>query len=288
MIAAAAAFLIWGMYPVFFRQIAHVPAAEILAWRIVFSCVILLVPFLASRRLNAPWALLRQPRRLLAVVAAAFFLSLNWFVFIYAVNSGQILQASLGYFLNPMLVSLVGVVFFSERLQWLKKLSVAVAMGGMLLTFVVANVVPVLALVMACSFAIYAVIRKVSPLDSSSGLLFETLVLVPVAIGWLIWNDTGLGQYDLTTVFWLAGSGVMTLVPLLAAIFAAQRIPLSTFGLFQYISPTMQLLIAVLVYGESMDLARSIAFTTTLLAVVLFVAGAIAERRSQATARLST
>lgn len=288
LLAALTAFATWGIYPIFFRQLAHIEPMQILAWRVIWSCTVLVILFTLIPRLQVPWHKLRSMRQLGLIVLATTLISINWFVFIYAVSAGEILQASLGYFLNPTLSALLGIAVFGERLNRLKQLAIVVALLGMMATFLVAGVVPVLSLSMACSFALYSAIRKRSILDSASGLYLETLLLLPLAALYLAWTPLAVGTFEPVTAFWLVASGIMTLIPLLSAVYATRRIPLSTFGLFQYIAPTMHLLIAIGLYNETLDLSRTLAFAVTLASVSLFVAGILRDRRQERRRRIQT
>lgn len=281
LIAALAAFFTWGIYPIFFRQLSHIPPIEVMAWRTLWSCAVLAMMFAVLPQLQIPWAKLRSAKEISLVFIAALLLSTNWFVFIYAVSIGEILQASLGYFLNPTLSGMIGIAVFGERLGRLKNLSILVALLGMIATFLVAGVVPVLSLTMACSFAVYAAIRKRSCLDSASGLFLETLMILPIAAIFLAVTPLSSQTFEPLTAFWLIASGMMTLIPLLAAVYAARRISLSTFGLIQYIAPTMHLIIAIMIYEEKLDPARTMAFATTSVAVALFIAGILKKRRRE-------
>lgn len=277
LIAAVIAFGLWGVYPIFYHQLADIAPAQILAWRVVWSFALIAVMFGSFSRLRIPWDRLRSVRQWGLILLAAILVSTNWFVFIYTVSIGEILQASLGYFLNPTISALIGILIFKERLGWLKQSSVAVAIIGMTATFVIAGVLPVYSLVMATSFALYTAIRKRSALDSASGLYLETMTLMPVAVAFLWLTPLQPRTFEPLNAFWLIASGALTLLPLLAVVYASRRIDLSTLGLFQYIAPTMHLFIAVGLYGETLDQSRLLAFTTTLLAVALFTAGIFQE-----------
>lgn len=279
-IAALIAFTTWGIYPIFYHHLAVIEPMQVLAWRILWSCAVMALLFIFVPRLTLPWEKLRVASTWLWILIATVLISINWFIFIYAVSTGEILQASLGYFLNPTVSALIGILFFGERLARLKKMSIAVALIGMTITFLVAGVVPVLALSMAAAFAVYAAVRKRSALDSASGLYLETLVLVPAGIAYLWLMPLSQQTFEPRIMSLLAVSGILTIIPLLTVVYAAKRIPLSTLGLFQYITPVMHLFIAVLIYGEVIDLSRKLAFATTLVAVALFV-GAILQERQQ-------
>ncbi|MEZ5661028.1 MAG: EamA family transporter RarD [Burkholderiaceae bacterium] len=278
--ASMLAFGTWAVYPLFYKQLAHLPAAEVMAHRVVWSCVLLLIGMLWTRRLRqAAWDF--ADLKVLAQVAlATLFISTNWFIFIYAVSSNRILEASLGYFLNPVVTAMLGVIFLRERPDFWRGAAIVVATTGMLTTFVVAGMVPVLSLTLAGSFGFYSLIRKRSKLDSGGGLFFETALIAPFALAWLSENGTAPAQLSSADWAWLISAGALTIVPLLAVVYAAKRIELGTLGFMQYLAPSGHLLIAVFVYDEPVDLARAIAFSSTLLAVALFSAGALRGWRS--------
>ncbi|MEZ5652400.1 MAG: EamA family transporter RarD [Burkholderiaceae bacterium] len=272
--AAVLAFGTWAVYPLFYKQLAHLSASEVMAHRVVWSAALLLLGMLWTRRLRqAAWEF-TEVKVLAQVALATLFISTNWFIFIYAVSSNRILEASLGYFLNPVVTALLGVIFLRERPDRLRAAAIVVAALGMLATFLIAGVVPVLSLTLAFSFGFYSLLRKRSPLDSAGGLFFETALIAPFALAWLSENGSAPAQLAWSDWAWLITAGAITVVPLLAVVYAAKRIELGTLGFLQYIAPSGHLLIAVIVYQEPIDLSRAIAFSSTLLAVMLFSAGA--------------
>lgn len=273
--AAILAFSTWGLYPIFYKQLQSIAPLEVLAHRVVWSFIFLAVGLVLWRGVNGLRVGLSSPATAWKVLLAAAIISLNWFVFIYAVSSGQILEASLGYFLNPVISALVGRIMLGERHNRWQNAAVWVAGIGMLLTFLVSGVIPWISLVLAVSFAFYSLIRKQSELDSANGLLLETLVLVPAACAYLWLSDAQFVGHGSVLVFWLVAAGALTLVPLLSVVYAAKRIRLSTLGFFQYIAPSAHLAIAVGLYREPLDLARMMAFGVTLIAVTLYVAGSV-------------
>jgi len=276
-LSGIAAYTLWGFFPLYFHQLQRVDAFDVLAWRIVLSCALLGGAMLLWRgvaRLKAAiWPLRQWP----LVLAAAAVISINWLVFIVAIAEGEVLQSSLGYFLVPLVNSLLGILVFGERPNRWKIASFVLAALGMLASFAVAGVLPGYALTLAASFGIYGMLRKRMALDSTTGLLLETVLLAPVAFGWLLVAGQPVAQHALDTRVWLMLSGIVTLVPLLLMGFAAQRIELGTLGVLQYIAPVMHFLLALAVFGEALDTARSIAFATTIVAVALWLTGAFAS-----------
>lgn len=272
------AYTAWGFFPLYFKQLGEVSALDVLAWRIVLSAALLGVAMLlwhGPRRLaRAVWPL-RHWRLVLAATAA---ISINWLTFIVAIDEGEVLQSSLGYFLVPLVNSLLGMLVFGERANRWKVASISVAALGMLTSFLVAGVLPGYALVLASSFGLYGMLRKRMTLDSTTGLLLETLLLTPVALGWLLLGGAPLGSFAPDTRHWLMLSGAVTLLPLLLMVFAARRIELGTLGVLQYITPVMHFCIAIGLYGEALDPARLVAFGTTTAAVGLWLVGSAGTR----------
>lgn len=273
--AAILAFSTWGLYPIFYKQLQSIAAIEVLAHRVVWSFLCLAIGLLIWRGVRGLQPGLTSPRTAWLVLLAAGIISLNWFIFIYAVSTGRILEAGLGYFLNPVITTLVGRVVLGERHNRWQNAAIWVAGIGMTLTFVVSGVVPWISLVLAISFALYSLIRKQSELDSANGLLLETLVLVPAAAAFLWISDAQFSGHGTVLMFWLVAAGMLTLVPLLSVVYAAKRIRLSTLGFFQYIAPSAHFVIAIGLYREPVDLARAMALGVTMLAVALYVTGSI-------------
>lgn len=285
---AGAAYLLWGLFPVYFKALAQVPATEILAHRMVWSLAFCAVLLLALRR----WAWLRtvvaQPRVLAAFVVSAAVVSINWGVYIWAVNADRVVDASLGYFINPLVNVLFGALLLSERLHRDQWAAVGIAAAGVAWLTWQAGGVPWIGLVLAFSFATYGLLRKRAALGSIEGLTLETLLLFPLAFGYLAW----LAQIDRNTFFaagaatqWLlAAAGPVTALPLLFFAAGARRIAFSTLGILQYIAPTLQLLVGVWVYGEPFEPAKAIGYALIWIALAVFTAGGLRRmRRPQAT-----
>ena len=278
--AAAFAFVVWGFFPIYFKRLDELSSLEILAWRIVCSFAVI-APALLIR--PGPRALVRRLatlRRRWPIVAATALISVNWLVFILAVTDGRVIEAGLGYFLVPLVNSGLGILFFGERPNRWRIGALAVAAAGMALAFLVAGTLPFVSLTLAATFGLYGAVRKASELDSATGLLLETALLVPLAGIYLLVAGTSPATLDGATLGWLLASGVLTLAPLFAVVVAARRLEMGTVGVFQYITPTMQLGFAVWLYGEHFDAARTVALASTLVAVMLWLAGARAPRRA--------
>ena len=282
---AALAYTAWGLLPVFFKQLVQVNAFEIVMHRMVWSLVFLLCVLAVLKR----WAwlrdLARQPRVLLAFAASALLLSVNWSVYVWAVQNAHMVDASLGYFILPLVNVALGFAFLNERPRPGQWLAVAVAAAGVLWLTVQAGRLPWVALVLAITFGIYGLLRKLAKLGALEGLTLETLLLSPMAVGmlaWWAWNGQGaLVQGDSATLGWLLLAGPLTAIPLLLFAAGARRIPMATLGILQYISPSLQMLLGVWLYGEAFEPARAIGFYLIWAALVLYSADSIWNARKQ-------
>lgn len=282
---AIAAYAIWGLFPAYWKWLHAVPALQVIAHRVLWSWLILAAVVLVARR----WREIRAaavPRVLGLYLLAALLVSLNWLVYVWAVNQGQIVQTSLGYFINPLLSVLIGVVFLRERLQPWQWLPIALAFIGVAQLTVVYGSLPWISLVLAGTFACYGLVKKMAPLNSLFGLTLETGLLMPVALIYLLSvehaHSGAFLHSDTTTNLLLIGAGFVTTAPLLLFASAAQRIPLSLMGILQYIAPTLQFLLGVLVYREPFSTDQLIGFGLVWAALVIFAAGGLLARRSQA------
>lgn len=270
--SAVLAFATWGIYPLFFKQLSRFGVIEILSHRVVWSFVILLIGFIALSHLRSALRQIRAPGCFASVLLSTLFISINWYCFIYAVSAGRVLEASLGYFLIPVVNTIFGIVFFGERLNRLKTIAVAISCAGIVVAFMVAEIAPFIPVCIALSFGAYVLMRKRSALDSATGLFFETLLLCPFAMVFLLIADTTPLSATVDTGL-LVFSGVITLLPLFAMVVAARRIEFNTLGFLQYITPIGHFLIAVFVYEETISLGYGLAFATTWIAIALYVFG---------------
>ncbi|MEM9386203.1 MAG: EamA family transporter RarD [Pseudomonadota bacterium] len=282
--AALCAYLMWGILPVYFKLVAKVDALEILAHRIVWAVPfgVLIISLRGQRQ--AVWDALRHPRTLALLATSAAFIAINWLVYIRAVLSGNIFQASLGYYINPLVSVLAGVLFFGERLNRTQVISVGLATVGVLVLATVGRGFPLISITLALTFTVYGVIRKAIPVGAMPGLFVETLVLLPVA-GIYLASLVAAGTASLTPeapgmVLLLLLAGPITVLPLLLFALAARRLPLATLGFVQFLAPTLQFLMGLL-YGESLTLPFTICFACIWSAVCLFAFDAW-QRRPQA------
>lgn len=261
---ALLAFGSWGLFPLYLRLVASVPPLELVAHRSTWSLVFLLGMLALLRRWAWLAELRRQPRQVLLFGATALLLSVNWLVYVYAVMAGQVLDASLGYFINPLVSVLLAVLVLRERLRVAQWLAVALAAAGVLWLTLQAGRLPWVALALAVSFAIYGLLRKTARLGALEGLTLETLLLAPLVLPLLAWftlqpgGAMARGDLALNGLLWL--SGPLTALPLLFFGAAARRLPLATVGLLQYLSPTLQFLLGVYVFHEPMQPARLVGF----------------------------
>lgn len=278
------AYLLWGFFPIYFKLIQDVPALEILGNRILWSFI-----FLAGLiTLRREWTNLRglalKPRTLLIYTISSALLAVNWLIYVWGVNSGFIVETSLGYFINPLLNVLLGVLFLHERLRPMQWVPIGLAAMGVLYLTVNYGQLPWIALALAFSFGLYGLVKKTAPLGSLYGLTVETGILfVPAGLYLLLaasrFSGTA-GEYSPVVHILLAGSGVITSVPLLMFGAAARRIDLSLMGVLQYVAPTCQFLLGVLIYKEPFTTARLVGFSFIWLALILFwVEGALFQRK---------
>lgn len=268
------AFVMWGLFPLYFRVIASVPPLEVVLHRSVWSLLFVLGLLAALRRFGWLRELARQPRRIALFAASALLLSCNWLIYVYAVQGGHVVEASLGYFINPMVNVMLGVLVLHERLRRVQWLAVALAASGVLWLTLQAGRPPWIALALALSFGLYGLIRKTASLGALEGFALETMLLAPVVLPLLAWStlqgDNALLRGDLRLDAWLLLSGPLTAMPLLLFAAGARRLPLATVGLLQYVSPTIQLLLGVLVFHERFDPLRLVGFVLIWSALALY------------------
>lgn len=277
--SATAAFLIWGLSPIYFKLVAHVPPFEILMHRMVWSFLFLLPLLLLLGRWNKFITVLKSKKTLGLLTATTILVGGNWFIFIWAITNNHILQASLGYYINPLVNVLLAMVFLGERLRWLQAISVIIALTGVLYLTLNIGQFPWVSLTLALTFAFYSLIRKVSSAPALEGLTIETLLLFAPAAGYLYYlNHQGLGaifNINWQTDLLLMVSALVTAVPLLLFTIGARRLTFITIGFLQYIAPSSTFLLAVFVYNEPFSTAQAITFTMIWSALALFSIDAI-------------
>ena len=269
-----AAYILWGFFPIYWKLLHNVPALQVIGHRIAWSFVLLIFVILLSGQWNVFRVAALVPKTVAMYSVAAVLLSINWLIYVWGVNAGFIVETSLGYFINPLISVLLGVIFLRERLRTLQWIPVGLAALGVLYLTLTYGRLPWIALSLAFSFGIYGLVKKLAPLGSLYGLTLETALVFPVALLYLTFvGSTGTGAFlregGMTDLL-LIGTGVVTSIPLLMFASAARQIPLTMIGVLQYIAPTLQFLIGVFLYHEPFDRSRLIGFGLVWLALVIF------------------
>ena len=284
---AALAYLVWGLFPLYFKQVAQVPVLEVVMHRTVWSLLFVLGVLLVLKRWAWMKDLLRRPRLLGTFALSALLLSCNWLVYVWSVQNHRVLDASLGYFINPLVSVALGFFILHERPRRGQWLAVAIAAAGVVWLSVQTGTPPWIALTLAFSFGFYGLLRKVAQLGALEGLALETMMLAPLAaaaLGYWSWQgSSALVQGDGATLGWLLLAGPLTAIPLLMFAAGARRIPLTTLGLLQYIAPTLQFGLGVWLYQETMKPARLAGFALIWLALLVYSLEGWLVRQSKST-----
>jgi chloramphenicol-sensitive protein RarD len=271
---AVGAFLLWGVLPLYWKTLRSVPAPEILAHRIVWSFLFMTILITRQRRWTDLKTVVAKRDKLAAVGACAVLVSINWGVYIWAVNAGHILDSSLGYYINPLLSIGLGMLVLRERLNFWQWLALIIAAAGVVVVTIQYGKVPWIALTLAVSFGLYGLVKKMANIGSEVGLTLETTILVPFALGYILWlaqkGDGAFGHSPFWVTLMLAGAGVITAIPLLWFARAAQKVPLSVVGFIQYLTPTMMLLFGLLLYHEEFNVTHLVSFGFIWCALILF------------------
>lgn len=271
---AICAFILWGLAPAYFKLLEQVPSLDILMFRIIWSAVLLAVIITAGKNWSKIKELLKDKKAMLILLTSSSFLAVNWWLFIWAVNNDHILEASLGYYINPLLNVALGLVFLGERLSKLQYAAVGIAITGVLIQLVTFGSFPVIAFTLACTFAIYGLIRKTISIDSVSGLTIESFImLLPGIVYWFFFAESpesNMFTNDLMTNFIIVMAGVVTTAPLLCFVAASRRLAYSTLGFFQYIGPSIMFVMGVLYYGEQVGQDRLLTFIFIWTALAVF------------------
>jgi chloramphenicol-sensitive protein RarD len=281
--AAIGAFVIWGLFPLYLAGLASVSAVEITAHRVVWSCLFVLLWMGARGELGQLREAVARNGVLVRLAGSAALISVNWLAFVWAINNDRVIDISLGYYMNPLLNVLFGVFLLSERLDRPQWTAVAIAAGGVIYLAVATGHVPWVALTVATSFALYGLIRKTVSVEALPGLAIETVLLVPFAIGYLVWvHGHGMGALGSSSAgidFLLVLSGVVTAIPLFLFAYGARRIPYSTMGLLQFIGPTLQLITGVMVFREPFESARAVGFILIWIALGIYAGHGLWQAR---------
>jgi chloramphenicol-sensitive protein RarD len=272
MLYAASAYIIWGLFPLYFKALQQVAPLEILLHRVAWALVFLMLVLSVRRQWSWLPKVIRQPKVLLGFAASSLLLSLNWFIYIWSVNNGHVIDSSLGYFMNPLVNVLLGFLFLHERMRPLQWVAIAIAAAGVAWLTWQAGHPPWIGLTLAFSFGCYGLLRKTAALGALEGLSLETILLFPLALGYLLWlafqGHNAFLQSAMPAKCLIAAAGPITAIPLLLFASGARRIPMSTLGLLQYIAPSLQLLLGVWLYGEPFG-ARAPGFAAIWAALAL-------------------
>lgn len=289
LLAAIASYILWGVFPLYWHLLKHVPSMQIISHRIVW-CALFVVGFLVLRE---GWGWLRtalgRPRVGWMLLASSLLISFNWGIYIWAVTHGRVVEASLGYFINPLVNVLLGVLVLRERLNAAQWTAVALAAAGVLWLAFLHGDPPWISLALAFSFAFYGLIRKLANVDAVPGLAIESLILLLPALAWLGWAQVqGVGAFaqgDLAADALLVFGGALTALPLIGFAYGARRIPYSLVGILQYIAPTLQLLSGVWLLGEAFERTQAVGFGAIWIALGIYAAdGWLRSRRQPAIA----
>jgi chloramphenicol-sensitive protein RarD len=281
------AYTLWGCFPLYFALFTGVPSYEVLIHRVVWSCLFLAIVVSVLGRWAPIRVALSEPKKLGFVLGCAVFIAINWGLYIYAVESRQVLQASLGYFLTPLVNVALGLLILKERISRLQSVAVVLAAIAILYQLFLLGVVPWISLVLAFSFGTYGLLRKKVPLDGLSGLFVETLLLLPVgllALSWLHLNGESHFTDSTRLALLLMSSGIVTAIPLLFFAGAARRLRLSTIGFLMYINPTLQFALALLVFDEPLSAQKLFSFVIIWMALGLYSWSAWQGRKMPQTA----
>lgn len=287
LLAALGAFTLWGIFPLYFKVLGYVPVFEILANRILWSLVLVFALVAITGRFSHLKAAISDSKTMLIFVGSTALIGLNWTVFVWAIAHDRVLEAGLGYYINPLVNVVLGMIFFAERMNKWQGLAIFLAVCAVVLMTVVLGELPWVSLVLAFSFGFYGLLRKKAQAESTVGLMIETGILVPFSIAYLIFlsatgglqgGQIGDDFYDLNTVLLLAGTGLVTGVPLILFSYGAQRLRLATVGVIQYVAPTIQVVLAVFVFEEHFSQIQFIALSLIWLGLIIYTIDGIRNR----------
>jgi chloramphenicol-sensitive protein RarD len=284
LIFAVSAYIMWGVAPAYFKFVEQVSAVEILIHRIIWSFVFILLIIAVTSRWHRIQHVFKQRNKLPLLLISSVLIAVNWLIFIWAITNDLLVDASLGYYINPLFNVVLGMVFFSEKLRKAQWAAVALAVAGVLVELIAFGALPWVSVALATTFSCYGVLRKIINVDALSGLFVETLFLMPVALGYVLLVDLPSFDFidnDLTLSLLLLAAGIVTTLPLLAFSAAAIRIPLSTLGFVQYIGPSLMLLMAVFVYDESFAVEKGLTFGFIWLALIVYSIDGYRNRSSR-------
>jgi chloramphenicol-sensitive protein RarD len=280
-VLSASAYLLWGFLPLYYRELDHVPVLHVLAHRGLWALVFVALIVTVLGRWHLVWTAIRHRRSLAILTLTGVLIASNWGGFIYAVANGMVLDASLGYFINPLMSVALGVVLLGERLNTAQRIAIGLAALGVLNEIILLGDVPWIALFLASTFALYGYLRKTVNVESIDGLFVEMAVLAPLMVGYLLWAGgplLGFGAVDLLTIALLLGTGPLTATPLLLFAAGARRVSLATVGILQFIAPSIMFVMAVLHFREPFALANALTFAGIWLGLAVFAWDALRGR----------
>ncbi|MFT2098300.1 EamA family transporter RarD [Marinomonas sp. 2405UD66-6] len=280
---ALSAFILWAITPIYFKEMSFLPATEILSHRIIWSCLIVLVLILILGYGKALKAVIQSPKTLMAMAISTVLIAINWGTFIWAVQNDQMLSASLGYYINPLISILLGVIFFKDKLDRVRKAAVLLCFGAVAFEVIKFGSLPWVALSLAISFGFYGLVRKKVAVDSFTGMAIETGILLPFALTYLMLTDSSSGNIfdnSTTTNSLLFAAGPVTMIPLMCFAAAANRVSMVTLGFFQYIGPTGMFILAVFLYNEPLSIDKLITFILIWAALAMLVFDSIRRMRN--------
>lgn len=283
MIYAIAAFLFWGLVPIYFKQVSSVIPIEVLAHRIIWSVVVLLILLFIKQKFYLIKDILQDKNKLKYLFLSSFLVSTNWLIFIYAISENKILEASLGYFINPLISVFFGFIFFSEKITKNQSIAIFIATIAVLIQMIEMGSLPLISIGLATSFAFYGLIRKKVQVEPMSGLFIETLLLLPFSLFYLgylmINNESAFLGDDIYISLMLTLGGIITVLPLLWFNIAVIKIKLSVIGILQYLGPSVAFLIAIFIYDEPLNTAKLVTFILIWIALAVFSYDIITKRK---------
>ncbi|MHB1109183.1 MAG: EamA family transporter RarD [Devosia sp.] len=285
LIAGLAAYALWGFLPILFKLLDGVPSATIVADRTIWSLILVGAMLLVTSRTAEVRAALADRATLRSMLISSLLLAVNWLIYVWAVESGQVLEASFGYFVNPLVNVAIGMAFLGERQNRWQAVSIAIAVVAIAIQAIGIGGVPYIALTLALTFASYGYFRKTARVSSTTGLFVETLLLLPLAVGYLgftFLHDDGIGPHtDPFLMGMLLLTGPATALPLLLFAFAVRRLRLTTIGMLQYLAPSIAFLLAITLFGEELNATRLISFGLIWLSLIVYTADSYLRRRSR-------
>jgi chloramphenicol-sensitive protein RarD len=282
---AVCAYVIWGIAPLYFKLLTQVSPLEILMHRVIWSFIFMIVLMQFIGGFGRLRLVLKHPKQVGVLIVTSVLIAANWLIFIWAINNDHMLDASLGYFINPLFNVLLGMIFLGERLRKMQWVAVTLAFMGVLLQLISFGSIPLVSLALAASFGFYGLLRKKVNVDAKTGLLIETALLLPVALGYLLLtldsSATSMLVNSLNLNLTLIAAGIVTTIPLLCFAGAAVRIPFSILGFFQYIGPSIMFILAVKLFNEPFDMEKGITFGFIWLALLVFVGDMLNQRQKR-------